>query len=156
MVKLVPMSPGEFTAYLGKAIANYADEHVKSGNWSADEALQKSEREFHDLLPDGVASKDNYLYTITDAESGAKVGILWVAKQAHKPTPIAFIYDIEIAEAYRRMGYGSQAFAALEEKVTSLGLNEIRLHVFGHNSGARTMYQKLGFVETNVLMSKKI
>lgn len=156
MVKLVPMSADEFTAYLAKAVAGYAEEHVKAGNWSADEALQKSEKEFHGLLPDGVASKDNYLYIITDAESGAKVGILWIARMERKPAPFAFVYDVEIDEAYRRMGYGSQAFSALEDKVKSLGLNEIRLHVFGHSHGARAMYEKLGFVATNIQMSKKI
>lgn len=150
------MTEAEFEAFLAKSIASYAEEHVRAGNWDAEEALALSEKEFKDLLPDGLASKNNYLYTITDSELGAKVGILWVARQEHKPAPVAFVYNVEIDEAFRRRGYGAQTFAALEEKVRALGLNEIRLHVFGHNTPARALYEKLGFVTTNVLMSKKL
>ena len=45
---------------------------------------------------------------------------------------------------------------ALEETVRALGLDEIRLHVFGHNGAARALYRKLGFVETNVMMAKQL
>jgi len=45
---------------------------------------------------------------------------------------------------------------ALEERVRHLGLSTISLHVFGHNHAARALYEKLGYVTTNVMMSKTL
>ena len=59
-VRLAPMMQPEYEAFLAHEIADYAGEHVKAGNWSADEALAKSEAEFKQLLPEGKDSKDNY------------------------------------------------------------------------------------------------
>lgn len=68
----------------------------------------------------------------------------------------AFVYDIRIDEAFRRHGYGSQAFRELENKVRALGGRWIALHVFGNNYAALEMYQKLGYETTNVLMAKTL
>lgn len=35
-----------------------------------------------------------------------------------------------------------------------IGLKSIRLHVFGHNKIARRLYEKLGYIETNIKMKK--
>ena len=35
-------------------------------------------------------------------------------------------------------------------------MGKIQLHVFGHNSGARALYRKLGYEETNVIMTKRL
>ncbi len=51
---------------------------------------------------------------------------------------------------------GEQAFQALEIKVRELGLHTIALHVFGHNHAARAMYEKLGYITTNVQMLKTV
>ena len=37
-----------------------------------------------------------------------------------------------------------------------MGLAAISLHVFGHNTAARALYEKLGFVTKSVLMSKAL
>jgi hypothetical protein len=37
-----------------------------------------------------------------------------------------------------------------------LGLAGIALHVFGHNTGARTFYAKLGYHATNINLYKKV
>jgi RimJ/RimL family protein N-acetyltransferase len=42
----------------------------------------------------------------------------------------------------------------MEEVVKIAGLNVIGLHVFGYNTGARAMYEKLGFEVTDVMMRK--
>ncbi|MBO0780737.1 MAG: GNAT family N-acetyltransferase [Ktedonobacteraceae bacterium] len=155
MVQLVPMSESEFQEYLSYAVAEYAQGHVEAGGWTQDEALQRATDEYRQLLPDGVTSKSHYLYTIRN-EEGQNVGMLWLAVRPRGKGSEAFIYDVRISEQFQRRGYGSQAFRAMEEKVRELGLNSISLHVFGHNHPARQMYQKLGYIETNVLMTKKL
>lgn len=155
MIQLVPMSISEFEAYLDQSIQAYAAEKVKSGNWSEAESLEHSRQEFAQLLPNGVATPDHYLYTLQNEEEEA-VGILWVAKRTWGGKSLAFVYDVEIKEDYRRQGYAQQAFLVLEDIVRGLGLSEIGLHVFGHNHAARALYEKLGYVTTNVNMSKHL
>jgi ribosomal protein S18 acetylase RimI-like enzyme len=150
------MSQTEFEAYLEFAVQDYAQEHVRAGNWSAEEARQRSEDSFHSLLPDGVATQNQHLFTIEDQTLGEKLGMLWFAVEQQEGAPRAFLYDIRIDEAYRRRGYGSQALQALEAKVRELGLTRIVLHVFGHNDAARAMYAKLGYEAVDLLLAKTL
>jgi len=150
------MSQTEFEAYLASAVQEYAQEHVRAGNWSADQALQMAEESFHRLLPDGLATSDQYLFTIEDETLGQKVGVLWFAAEEGEGGPRAFVYDVQIDQAYRRRGYGTQAFEALEDEVRALGLTKIVLHVFGHNHAARAMYAKLGYEVVDLILSKTL
>ena len=45
---------------------------------------------------------------------------------------------------------------AAEAEVRRLGLYGIGLHVFGHNSGARLLYERLGYRTTNINMFKSL
>lgn len=156
MVQLIPMNQTEFEAYLALAVQDYAQEHVRAGNWSADEALPMAEESFHKLLPDGLATPNQHLFSIEDEVLGEKVGMLWFAVQERSARSQVFVYDVRIDEAYRRRGYGMRAFEALEGKVRGLGLTSIMLHVFGHNQAARRMYEKLGYEVVDLIMAKDV
>jgi ribosomal protein S18 acetylase RimI-like enzyme len=45
---------------------------------------------------------------------------------------------------------------AAEDEARRLGVDTIRLHVFGHNTRARPLYDKLGYEPTNIMMSKTL
>ncbi len=156
MVQFVAMSQSEFEEYYESAVQDYAQEHVKAGNWLAEEAQQMSEESYRKLLPDGLTTSNQYLFTIEDEKIGEKVGMLWFSVDEQTATPRAFVYDVQIDRNHRRRGYGTQAMEALEEKVRELGLTKILLHVFGHNQAARAMYAKLGYEVTSLYMSKKL
>ena len=156
MLILRPMTDGEFDAYLAHLIPDYAREHVEAGSLSADDALEKAEGQVRRLLRDGPRTPDHYLYSLEDDADGSVVGILWFAREDRGTGPQAFVYDIEIKPKFRRRGYASHAFRLLEERVRELGLSSIALHVFGHNQAARSMYSKLGYVETHVMMAKTL
>jgi ribosomal protein S18 acetylase RimI-like enzyme len=156
MLQLVLMTETEFQAYRAADIAEYAQEHVKAGRWRPEESLHLAEQEFNDLLPDGLATPNQYLFSLKDEALGTQVGRLWFAVRDEGSKPTAFVFNIVIFEAFRRHGYGTQAMQTLEEKVRELGLSTISLHVFGHNHIARAMYEKLGYVTTNVMMSKLV
>jgi ribosomal protein S18 acetylase RimI-like enzyme len=150
------MKATEYESYLAISIHEYAEEKVQAGNWQLEEALERSTKEFQQLLPEGVATKDNYLYDIEDGALGAKVGIIWLARMMQGTKSIMFIYDFRIDEAYRRKGYGEQAMRAAEEQAKGLGFDTIALHVFGHNHAARALYEKMGYEITNINMTKKL
>jgi len=155
MITLQPMTPEEYQTYREPAIAEYAQDHVEDGQWSADEALQRAREEFQSLLSDGVNTPNNYLFTLVN-DDHQNVGMIWFAMREGAGAPLAWIYDVRVDEAFRRRGYAQEAFAQLEPKVKALGGNKISLHVFGNNHGARDLYAKLGYIETNVLMSKPL
>ena len=156
MVRLIPMNATEYQPYLDVSIREYAEDKVQSGNWQPEEALERSTQDFQKLLPDGVATKDNYLYDIVDEALGVKVGLIWLARMMQGTKPIMFIYDFRIDEAHRRKGYGEQAMLAAEVQAQALGYDTIALHVFGHNHAARALYEKLGYEITNINMAKKL
>lgn len=155
-VHLVPMAQEDFEKYLAYAIPGYAQEKVRAGNWQPEEALHLAESDYNKLLPDGLSSSNNYLYNIVTEPEGLTVGMLWLAANPKDPDHNAFIYDFLIHETHRRQGYASQALQAVEEKVRALGLEKILLHVFGHNHSALALYQKMGYVITNINMAKDL
>jgi hypothetical protein len=61
MVTLEPIQQDDFDTMIDTEIRGYAEEHVRNGNWPAEGALERSKKEFDDLLPDGIHSKDQYL-----------------------------------------------------------------------------------------------
>ena len=150
------MTEDEFRAYRQRAAESYAQEHIRAGNWHPSEALQKAEKEFLQLLPDGVASKNQYLFSLEDDHSGAQVGMIWFAVQDKASHPSAFIYDFVIYEEFRRQGYGRQTLAVLEGKAKELGLDTISLHVFGHNQAAIALYQQAGYETTSLYMAREL
>lgn len=150
MTQLVPMKQEDLEPYLERGIRAYADDHVRNGNWSAEEALERSKKEFEQLLPEGVHSRDQFLYSIVAETDGRKVGLLWVQVKDRK----AFIYDFIIDESYRGQGYGKQALAALDEKLQSMNVQSVGLHVFGDNTTAQELYRKMGYQVTGIHMRK--
>jgi ribosomal protein S18 acetylase RimI-like enzyme len=82
--------------------------------------------------------------------------MIWFAVQEHAGRKIAYVYDVGIRPQYQRRGYATEAFAGLEGEVRARGLSGVGLHVFGHNPGARALYEKLGYETTNIHMFKKV
>lgn len=150
MVKLVPMEQKDFEPYLERDIREYAEEHVRNGNWRKEEALEQSRNEHRQLLPDGLQSKNQYLFSIINDTGDQKLGILWVNIENNR----AFIYDFRIEESFRGKGYGKQALMALDEKLKSMNVQSVGLHVFGDNITAQELYKKMGYQITDINMKK--
>jgi len=154
MVRLVPMTIKEFEAYLEKAIPEYAADKAGAGDWSEEEALERSRKSYLELLPQGVKTENNYLFRIQLEESGEKIGMIWMKHET--PRPHGFIYDIALDEDQRGKGYGKQTMLALEEVARELGLMTIGLHVFANNTAAMRLYKGLGYEVTSQNMTKKL
>lgn len=144
------MTGDEFVAYRETLAVGYAQAHVDEGDWPAASAIQMAEAEIVALLPDGTESAGQYLYTAWDGDT--RVGAIWFADQA----PAAYVYDVRVNTDHRGKGYGSAIMIAVEAEATARGLSAMRLHVFGHNTTARSLYRKIGYAETHVTMDKPL
>jgi ribosomal protein S18 acetylase RimI-like enzyme len=79
--------------------------------------------------------------------------MIWLAQVS---TEKGFIYDINIYEGNQGRGYGKKAMKEIEQVAKNLGLTNIGLHVFGHNKSARGLYEKSGYIETDIVMAKDL
>ena len=150
MVALEYIQQEEFESFLEPAIRDYAEDHVRNGNWPAEGALERSRQEFQRLLPDGIHTQDQYIWSIVDG--GNKVGVLWVQVKEKK----SFIYDFVIYEAFRSKGYGKQALTAMDERLKSMDVESVALHVFGDNITAQELYKKMDFEIAGIHMRKQL
>ena len=151
MITLEPIQQEDFDRMIDTEIRGYAEEHVRNGNWPAEGALERSKKEFDTLLPDGIHTKDQYLWSLLDEDSN-KIGLLWVQVKDQK----AFIYDFVVEEAFRGKGYGKQALIALDEKLKAMNVESVGLHVFGDNITAQELYKKMGYQITGIHMKKEL
>jgi ribosomal protein S18 acetylase RimI-like enzyme len=151
MIQLKPLQQQDFEKFLEREIRGYAEEHVRNGNMPAEGSLERSRKEFERLLPDGIHSEHQYLWSLVD-ESDNQIGVLWVQVKDGK----AFIFNFVIEEAYRGKGYGKQSLIALDEQLRAMDVESIGLQVFGDNLTAQELYKKMGYVITGIHMQKKL
>jgi len=152
----VPMTEDEFAEYVQAAIPEYARDKVASGQWSEAESLSLSRKDYAELLPQGIRTPDHLLYTLRDAATGGKVGVLWYACLEQAGRKLAYVYDILVYPEHQRQGHATRAFTLLAQEVRRRDLYGIALHVFGHNPGAKDLYEQLGFKATSISMFKAV
>jgi ribosomal protein S18 acetylase RimI-like enzyme len=152
MVRLVPMLPAVFEPYVENLVRTYAAENAKAGRWAEADALGESRKEIQRLLPAGRETPNHFFYSITTDPAEEKVGDLWLAIEPRG----GFVYDLNVYEPFRRHGYAEAGMRLAEGVARDHGATKISLHVFAENAGARRLYVKLGYAETNVMMSKPL
>ena len=155
-VTLVEMDETSFRRYTDHLIHDYAADKVEAGVWSADEAKDRAAKELEGLLPDGTLTRDHYLYSVRDESVPAEVGILWISPRDSGAGRTLWIYDVIVHDGFRRRGYASSILHLVEDKARELGAAKVELHVFGHNHGARALYEKLGYTPTSIVMAKPV
>jgi ribosomal protein S18 acetylase RimI-like enzyme len=148
-VRLEPMTEDQYGPWRAEAEAHYARSRAKSGQ-SAQAAARDAADTYAKLLPDGFATPDNHFWYAYDGER--RVGFLWV-KVTHDT---AFVYNVAVEPGLRRQGYGRAIMLAAERWCRDHALRSIGLHVFAHNTGARALYEQLGFTETGRNMAKNL
>lgn len=154
MIQLQKMDNRDFEDYMASAITDYASDKVAAGTWAKAEAKQLSKESFERLLPNGVDTEKEYLYSIVVGQASQKVGYLWFQMNETLMGKSAFILDFVIFEQVRGRGYGKQTLEVLEEVAKNLDIHKIALHVFAHNTTAIALYEKVGYKNTDITMAK--
>lgn len=142
-VTLRPMTQEEFAGYRDHLVTAYAQEMVDSGAFDEmSSALAASEQSSQELLPEGPDTPGQHVWSAVDGDT--VVGILWI----HVEGASGYIYDIEVREEQRRRGYGREMLDAGARAAVELGATTLGLNVFGHNEGARALYERAGYDTT--------
>jgi ribosomal protein S18 acetylase RimI-like enzyme len=152
-LRIRAMTRAEFDDYRRRSVRRYAGEHVRVGNWSAEDAEQRAEKETDELLPKGVDTPEMVLLVAETA--GAVVGLVWVGP-APQQRAGWWIYDIEVVDDQRGRGYGRALLDAAEREVLVRDGNSIGLNVFGANAAARGLYESAGYEVAALLMRKSL
>jgi len=151
-VVLRAMTPAEYETFLSGQEADYAAEIVASGSASAAAATAKAAADMAELLPDG-RDTPNQLFWTAYADA-VDVGWLWLQLEPGLDGARAFVLDVGVHEPFRRRGHGRSIMRAAEQESRDRGAVTIGLSVFGHNHGARALYDSLGYQPTEVLRRK--
>jgi ribosomal protein S18 acetylase RimI-like enzyme len=156
MVELVAMSEADFHRYLETAVEDYAQAHLKAGDCDPAEARELAKADYEALLPHGVASRGQHLFTVSVTGHQGPVGMVWFEFRDRKGRKSAYIYDIQVDPAHRGKGYGAQTLRKTEELAAKMGAERIGLNVMGWNHIARKLYEKSGFTITGMGMTKAL
>ncbi|MBA3807649.1 MAG: GNAT family N-acetyltransferase [Solirubrobacterales bacterium] len=153
-LQLRAMTAEEFERFCERTIAEYAAEHVRSGDWSAQAAPRLAAQETASLLPHGRDTAGMLLLCAEHPSDGV-VGTAWVALE-HGEKRGAWIYEIDIQPEHRGNGYGRELLSVLERTVLEHGIEELGLNVFAGNAVARGLYESSGYETTSLHMRKRL
>ncbi len=153
-LQLRSMTAAEFDTYRARLVPEYAAEHVRAGDWAADQAETLATRQLNDLLPAGPDSP-GMLLLVASTSGGEPVGLVWVALDRPRAGE-AWIYDIQVNPEHRGKGYGRALLEAAEQEAARHGSQAIGLNVFGTNAVARRLYESSGYEITAMNMRKEL
>ena len=144
-VRLDPMTPGEYPAWLAHVVSSYAASQARSGIWTREIAEERAAEEMRRLLPEGPATPGHHLWIARDAETVARFGALWVLVQSRDDRSEAFIYDVHVDPGRQGGGYGRAIMEAAGATAKRLGADVMVLNVHGYNDRAHSLYKSLGY-----------
>lgn len=150
---MVPMTRKDFEIVREAGVKRYAEENVRAGYWTSNEALQRSHEAHDRLLPEGLKTEGHHLYRAVDPELDVPIGHLWIKVETGENRR-GFIFDVHIEEEHRGKGYGRAMMKALESKARFMKLSSLSLHVFASNDVARHLYDSLGYEMKSLNMVK--
>ena len=154
-LSLVKMNKAEFEDWGAASLQRYAQDKVKANGLKEEEALATAQRDFERALPDGLDSKDNFLYCMKTG-SGDLVGYVWYTLRGPSDNRIAWLSEIYIHADYRGKGHGKSAMQLFEQDDKSQGVSRTGLHVFVFNEAAICLYESMNYQTTDLCYQKTL
>jgi len=153
-ISLAPMPRDRYGSWMEHTTQEYTSDLVRMGNDPVD-ARKAAARDVETYFPHGSPLPGHHLLEIRDAEHGA-VGYLWIGPSATGTSEDWWIWDLFVDEDHRGKGYARRAMLRGEEFAASHGATRIGLSVFGFNTGAKALYDSLGYTTTSIKMAKEL
>jgi ribosomal protein S18 acetylase RimI-like enzyme len=154
-IELGRPAAGDYDAWAARAIAGYAAEIAASGALGEEAAWDKARRDHERALPNGVDTPGQLIFRLLDGSQ--PVGWLWLAVPYPDGDPsMAWVYAVEVDEAFRGRGYGREAMLLAESQARARGMRSLGLNVHGSNTIACSLYTSLGYHVTMQQMKKAL
>lgn len=153
-VELRPMTQNELNGYLTHQEASYAADLVHARSASPSDAMEQAQRETKTLLPNGLASPGQLLFTAF--QNSRPVGTFWMELSGPEDQSRAFILDIEVVGPLRGQGLGRAIMDAALLECRKRNVKSVRLSVFGFSSVARNLYLSLNFQVLEEILWKEL
>src|ERR1700760_217356 len=112
-LRLQAMTAEFYEPWIKTLMAGYAQDNIDAGEWSAEEASSRVAADTARLLPDGLQSPGQLLFTAHNSDDEI-VGAIWIG--LNRPNNGAWVYEIEVLETHRGGGYGRALLAAGEHE----------------------------------------
>ncbi|MDO8955155.1 MAG: GNAT family N-acetyltransferase [Gammaproteobacteria bacterium] len=148
-IELRQMNFLDIQNYLQHSIREYAQAMFDLGEYpNLATAMRASESEVMAYYNQSLAEDTHHAYHIVDKSSNEIAGILAYSFLWMKTHHIAFVDYIEIYSKFRRKGFAKQAMKLMENAVRKAKISTIDLNVMMNKSGARKLYEGLGYSVT--------
>lgn len=151
---LRPLAPHDLPAWIERSVAEYAADLVTMGATPA-EAQRRARASIEDDVAEGSLPDGHVVFDLLDG-SEAPVGYLWVGPDTSDDPTAWWVWDVVVDTERRGRGYGRKAMLLGEDYARSQGARTLGLSVFGFNTGARRLYESLGYETTSVKMAKTL
>jgi len=121
-------------------------------NISRDEFHERLKQTHHEML----AFRGHVIFIAINKTTGEKMGLLWFGPRFNPLSceEEAWIYNLTVLPEYRGCGVGKVLMRHAEIHAHSQNYDSIGLMVSSHNEGARALYNKLHYSESNIIMRK--
>ncbi|AUG76989.1 Acetyltransferase [Kitasatospora sp. MMS16-BH015] len=145
-----PMTEAEYEIWLAEEKEAYVGGMLGAGTWTEAEARTKSDKDFAELLPQGLHTPENSVLLLldkgvggTDGAEGEPVGTAWL-KHGYLPG-VSYGYSLRVHPEHRGKGYGRDAMAVGEQATLAGGDQALMFNVFGGNAVAINLYTTAGY-----------
>jgi ribosomal protein S18 acetylase RimI-like enzyme len=113
---LKPMSLAEYIFWSARSRTEYAADKMKANGYTEEEARKISENDFNRLLPDGLTSKDNYLFSAWSDDAAGRNSLYASggastdasgssARASDRPSPHGSAPSTSTSESAARVGF---------------------------------------------------
>lgn len=148
MLTLVLLNDAELAEFGRQHVIEYAEQHVRAGEWTAAEAFALAREEMADLLGPHPRAGGQQFFKAVDA-AGRKVAWVWVspapAKWVDDAATARWLSQITVEPSERGRGVGRAVLDALHARLAAEGVTSLWLRVYDWNEPARRLYTRCGY-----------
>ena len=134
------------------ARTDYIEGMMKTQNISYEVAKERADKQFNELLPDGLETSGHEFFSILYENKFA--GYTWFKIDNDERVGSCWLYDIYVKENFRRQGIATKLFDHMENYLKEKNIKQLSFHVFAHNQNAIELYKKRNYEVTNLVMRK--